>query len=195
MSEEWINVAGVIPGTRDEGPGLRSALWVQGCSLRCPACCNPHLWHQRPARLARPAEIAEEMLAAPGIEGVTLLGGEPFEQAAPLAELARLVREAGMSVMVFSGYTLAELRARPRAAALLARVDLLVDGRYEEARRVTDRRWIGSSNQEVHVLSDRYRHLDEPRGGAWDDGANVIELRLRGSEITINGFPFEGAVP
>src|SRR5690606_16584819 len=110
---------------------------------------------------------------------------EPFEQDAPLATFAAGVRAAGLSVMAFSGYTLGELRAR--GSRLLREVDLLVDGRYEAALRTTARRWIGSTNQRVHFLSDFYRE-DDPRFAE----PNHAELRLdhRG-EIQVVGFPFD----
>jgi anaerobic ribonucleoside-triphosphate reductase activating protein len=185
-----VRVAARVRDTEAEGPGRRWALWVQGCPLRCPGCCNPELLPAR-ARdgadsLISVAALAAEALATPGIEGVSLLGGEPFAQAAPLAELAQRVRAGGLSVMVYSGFTLAELRARHDAAtdALLAATDLLVDGRYDREQPDTQRRWIGSRNQVLHFLSARYRSND-PRFTR----ANSVELRLRDGVLTINGWP------
>ena len=102
--------------------------------------------------------------AGEGVEGITLLGGEPLAQAAGAAALARRAQALGLSVMVFSGFTLEEIRASadPDALNLLAHTDLLVDGPYLRDRPEPRRRWIGSSNQRVHVLTDRYR-LDDPR--------------------------------
>lgn len=183
-----IEVAMIVPRTEAEGPGLRWALWVQGCPLRCPGCCNPEMLAFRPGERREVAALVEEAAAA-GVEGVSLLGGEPFAQAAGLAALAEGARARGLSVMVFSGYTLAELRAMgPAAARLLAATDLLVDGRYEASRRSVARRFIGSDNQVLHFLSPRYTPED-PRLGA----PNTLELRLRGGEITLNGWPVLGA--
>lgn len=184
-----LNLASLIDHTEAEGPGERFALWVQGCSLRCPGCCNPHTWHDRDVlRLSVDAvweRIARARARHPALEGVSLLGGEPAEQDAPLAALARRCRAAGLSVMLYSGYTLAELRAR--GARLLDEVDLLVDGRYVEALRTTKRRWIGSTNQGLHFLSDFYRE-DDPRFA----GPNHAELRLNGQgELQVVGFPFD----
>jgi anaerobic ribonucleoside-triphosphate reductase activating protein len=91
--------------------------------------------------------------------------------------------------MVFSGYTLDELRAMdaPGVAELLAHTDLLVDGRYEASQRTTTRRWVGSDNQVMHFLTDRYTPLD-PR---FHEG-NHLEIRLRHGEITLNGWPALG---
>lgn len=182
-----IQVAMIVPRTEAEGPGLRYAVWVQGCPLRCVGCCNPEMLAFRPADRREPDELIAAAVAA-GVEGVSLLGGEPFAQAAGLATLAEGVRARGLSVMVFSGYTLAELREQgPDAARLLAATDLLVDGRYDASRRTTTRRYIGSDNQVLHFLSPRYTPED-PRLHA----SNTLELRLRGGEITLNGWPVLG---
>jgi anaerobic ribonucleoside-triphosphate reductase activating protein len=192
-SDPIVRVAMVVPRTEAEGPGARFALWVQGCPFRCPGCCNPEMlsFHPRSFVSERSASaLVAECLATDG-EGVSLLGGEPFAQAEGLAAVARGVRAAGRSVMVFSGYTLDELRAMtsPAVAELLAHTDLLVDGRYDETRRTTQRRWVGSDNQVMHFLSDRYDPLD-PR---FHEG-NHLEIRMRDGEITLNGWPVLGSL-
>lgn len=185
--EPAIEVAMIVPRTEAEGPGVRYAVWVQGCPLRCPGCCNPEMLEFRAADRRRAADLAEEACDS-GAEGISLLGGEPFAQAEGLAALAGAVRARGLSVMVYSGYTLDELRAQgPAAARLLAATDLLVDGRFEARRLSTRRRFIGSDNQVLHFLTDRYRP-DDPRLA----GSNHVELRLRGGEITLNGWPVLG---
>nr|HEX4316199.1 4Fe-4S single cluster domain-containing protein [Kofleriaceae bacterium] len=186
-----IRVATIVDDTEAEGPGRRWAMWVAGCSLRCTGCCNPEMFDARGGdAVAVDALVARAAAAqARGVTGVTLLGGEPFEQAPALAELAARVKELGMTVMVFSGYTLAELAARgDDAAALLAHVDLLVDGRYDRARPEppppAGRRWIGSANQVMHYLTAAYR-ADDPRMHA----ANTIEIRVSRGALSINGWP------
>jgi anaerobic ribonucleoside-triphosphate reductase activating protein len=117
---------------------------------------------------------------------VTLLGGEPLAHAAGAAALAGAVRRRGLSVMVFTGYTLAEARRLPDPAVadLLSLTDLLVDGPYRRELPEPRRRWIGSANQEIHFLTDRYR-ADDP---CWRR-PNTLEIRLQGGEVVINGFP------
>jgi anaerobic ribonucleoside-triphosphate reductase activating protein len=185
-----LRIAVIVDDTRAEGPGRRWALWVQGCSIRCAACCNPEMFDERrgePAAVdALAARIADAQ--ARGVEGVTFLGGEPFEQAAGLAALARHARALGMTVMVFSGYTLDALRARPDAAELLALTDLLVDGPYDRTRPEpappVGRRWIGSANQEMHYLTTAYSAEDPQM-----HDANTIEIRLVHGALSINGWP------
>lgn len=191
-AERTVNVALVIERTGAEGPGERYALWVQGCPMRCAGCCNPEMLVFRERERRTPRALAEEAIAqrAHGVEGVSLLGGEPFSQAEALAEFAERVRSAGLSVMVYTGFTIEELRAQrdPHVDALLAHTDLLVDGQYVREKHSTARRWIGSDNQRLHFFTDRYRE-DDPQFVA----PNTVEIRMKNGRITINGWPVHGA--
>ena len=134
--------------TEAEGPGRRFALWFQGCPLRCPGCCNPEMLPFEGGALVPVAELAERVFDALEryrVEGITLLGGEPLAHAAAAATLATLVRRRGLSVMVFTGYTLAEARQLPEPAVadLLELTDILVDGPYSRDQPETRRRWRG----------------------------------------------------
>jgi anaerobic ribonucleoside-triphosphate reductase activating protein len=184
-----LRIAQKIRDTEAEGPGVRFAVWVQGCTLRCPGCCNPEMFvHGKGGVEVEPDVLATEILATPGIEGLSLLGGEPFEQAEQVAALARLVKAGGMTVMTYSGYTLDELFAKtktnPAVQSLLDTTDLLVDGRYDATRPEKVRRWVGSTNQTLHFFTNAYQP-DEPR--FWT--ANSVELRLESGRLTINGWP------
>jgi anaerobic ribonucleoside-triphosphate reductase activating protein len=194
LSQVFMQVAQIVPVTEAEGPGRRLALWFQGCPLRCPGCCNPEMLPFNGGTRMSVAEVlalVEEAAREHGVEGVSLLGGEPLAHAVPAAALARGLWERGLTVMVYSGFTLEEARARGDAAIddLLAHTDLLVDGPYVREQPETRRRWIGSANQRVHFFTDRYRE-DDPQ---WLM-PNTLEIRLRGRELTVNGFPARSAV-
>jgi anaerobic ribonucleoside-triphosphate reductase activating protein len=187
-------LAQVIPCTEAEGPGRRFALWFQGCPLRCPGCCNPEMLPfegGQPVRLGEVLRQVRDAAAAHAIEGITLLGGEPLAHARGAAALARAVQGCGLTVMVFSGYTLTEARSLPDPAVadLLANTDILVDGPYLREQPEARRRWIGSANQQIHFLSGRYR-ADDPRWLL----PNTLEIRLDHGELTVNGFPARRAV-
>lgn len=166
-SPETLRLGRVLTATDAEGPGRRTAIWVRGCTIRCPGCFNPHLWAAAGGQVVAVEPWTATVLdaaEAAAVEGITLLGGEPFEQAAPLARLARAAHERGLSVMTFTGYDYADLRvwARRRAdiADLLAHTDLLADGPYRREEIDHVRPWVGSVNQGLRALTGRYRDLD-----------------------------------
>lgn len=189
-----LHIAHVVAATRAEGPGVRTAIWLQGCPLRCAGCCNPEMLPFEGGVVRSVDEALAFALAAKrdsGVEGITLLGGEPFAHAAA-ALLATRAQASGLTVMTFSGYELDYLRsgAIPWADELLAAIDILVDGPYRRDLPDSTRRWIGSTNQRIHFLSDRYRPDDE----AWTK-RDTLEIRWDGNELSVNGFPAEAAAP
>ena len=192
-SGKTLSIARIVPVTEAEGPGRRFAVWFQGCPLRCPECCNPEMLPFAGGRPVGVDQLCADMDAAlaRGIEGVSLLGGEPFAQPGAAAALARAAHGRRLTVMVFSGFTIEQLRESVDAAVheLLRETDILVDGPYLRDRPERHRRWIGSSNQRVHFLSERCQADD----GRWQK-PNTLELRLHGGELTINGFPAPRAV-
>lgn len=147
------------------GPGHRFPIWVQGCSIRCTDdCISPHLIDRRPRHLLQVGAVLEMLRkrarhAPESVEGVTFLGGEPTDQAGPLAALARAVREWDWTVMTYSGHTLQQLRKGDSTPIrdLLAATDILIDGPFVPSLQDPDLRWRGSSNQRIHLLTDRYR--------------------------------------
>jgi anaerobic ribonucleoside-triphosphate reductase activating protein len=91
----------------------------------------------------------------PGIEGLTISGGEPFQQPEALLDLLARLDGSALGRLVFTGYTLEETRALPLGQSVLAHVDAIVAGRYVAAQRLA-RGLLGSANQTIHLLSDRY---------------------------------------
>ena len=187
-----LRVATIVDSTEAEGPGARLALWVQGCTIRCPGCCNPEMFTQRGGTEMTIDELLARFDAAGSNEGVSILGGEPFEQAAGVAAFARGVRARGKTVMVYSGYRLAELREQavtnPAVTELIDSTDLLVDGRYDrdlaEPPPPLGRRWLGSTNQVMHYLTPAYS-ADDPRMRA----SNTVEIHWRDGKLVVNGWP------
>jgi len=184
-SAPTIRVAQRVRRTASEGPGERYALWVQGCSIRCAGCCNPDMFTTAGGTVLSVAELAQEIEETRDIEGITFLGGEPFEQAGPLAMLAERARVLGLSVMTFTGNVLEDLtaRAEPDHLALLAETDLLADGPFVASRPGSRYRWLGSENQRLLPLTSRYR-ADDPRFFE----ANTVDIRIAKGSIEISGW-------
>jgi anaerobic ribonucleoside-triphosphate reductase activating protein len=178
-----LRLARVLLGTTAEGPGLRAAVWVQGCSIRCRGCINPHLFSPRGGDPYDPAKLADQAVAQ-GCEGLTLLGGEPFDQAAACAELAEAARRAHLGVITFTGYELESLSRRDESCRrLIAATDLLVDGPYRQQEAETERSLVGSANQRFLHLTDRYADFDPCRH------ANRVDIRISATgEAEVAGF-------
>lgn len=116
---------------------------------------------------------------------MTFLGGEPFEQAIQLSEIAQRAKSLGLSVITFTGYTMEELKKtwKPGASSLLEYTDLLIDGPYKEELRDFSRPWVGSLNQRYIFLSKRYSKEQT------ENERNHMEIRIdKGGNITINGM-------
>jgi anaerobic ribonucleoside-triphosphate reductase activating protein len=188
-----MQIAQVVPCTEAEGPGKRFAIWFQGCPLRCPGCCNPEFLPFKGGQTRSLAEMTDWLLRTKeesGVEGITLLGGEPFAHAVAAVALAKAARQLGLSVMAFSGYTIEDLqqRAGPEVAELIALTDILVDGPYIREQPDTERRWIGSTNQRIHFLTERYSFDLQWRQ------KNTLEIRVDRDGVSVNGFPAANAV-
>lgn len=183
-----LRVHAFEPRSRANGPGVRAVLWLQGCSLGCPGCYNPATHESATGELREPSAVVAELAGlADAIEGVSISGGEPFEQPEALLELVREIRAAtSLSVLVFSGFTLEELRSQPLAPAVLEHVDVLIDGRYQAPQRLA-RGLRGSHNQRIQLLTARYTVADveatpvaeiriDPRGNVIATGVDPLKL-------------------
>ncbi len=155
-----LRVAGIVEDSIVDGPGLRLTVFAQGCGRRCPGCHNPDTWDPSAGTEVETENILEMMTANPLLDGLSLSGGEPFDQAAAFAGLARGARKKGYHVMAWSGYTFEELARDPVRRQLLEAVDVLVDGPFVLEERSLDLPWRGSKNQRV---LDAARSLAEGR--------------------------------
>ncbi len=154
-----MRIARIVPVTRVEGPGIRFAVWTQGCSIRCPFCYAVKLQDPAGGREISQEELRARLFSVRNcVEGITLLGGEPSDQAREAADFAGYAKELGLSVLLFSGHTLEELTgsADPDIRRLLSKTDVLIDGPYRAEERDFTRPLAGSSNQRFRFLSDRY---------------------------------------
>jgi anaerobic ribonucleoside-triphosphate reductase activating protein len=145
-----------IFGTADDsivdGPGIRFAIFTQGCKHCCRGCHNPEAQPFDGGNNVTVEELWQKIEGNPLVSGITLTGGEPCEQPTPLIELACRAHEKGLNVWAYSGYTYAQLMAGTPSddARELARVcDVLVDGLFIESQQSHELKWRGSSNQRI----------------------------------------------
>lgn len=183
MTDGYLRVARVLHGTTAEGPGLRTAVWFQGCSIQCKGCINPHLFSARGGTDTPVTEIVDQAITA-GVEGLTLIGGEPFDQPEAGAALAAEAQDKGLGVIAFSGYEYQSLLARDdHTGEFLASVDLLIDGPYDAHNAEKQRALVGSRNQRFIHLTERYKTYRP------EFVANRVDVRVRpDGSIEVAGF-------
>lgn len=176
-----VRVHAFEPASRANGPGLRAVVWFQGCSLGCPGCFNPATHDPGGGDECDTETLAAEILArAARIEGLSVSGGEPFQQPEALLDLLQRLAAASLSRLVFSGYTLAEIQALPLGPATLRHVDVLIAGRYHAAQR-TGHGLLGSANQQIHLLTaTRPRTWPSSRRANWS-GSRWLRRTRRSS--------------
>ncbi len=179
-----LRVFNIIKNTKVEGPGNRYCIWVQGCSRHCRGCQAVHTWAHDKGELYSVEDIIIDILKEKNkIEGVTFLGGEPFEQAEALGVIAKAVKENGLSVVCFTGGKLEKLRENPVNKQLLDNTDLLIDGEFIEELTDYSRPWCGSSNQRYHFLTDRYNE------DIFTKYKNKVEVNIsKNGQIFMNGM-------
>lgn len=153
-----IRLAGLVPESFVDGPGIRFTVFTQGCPHKCEGCHNPETHDFNTGRLADVDKVFERIIKNPLVKGVTFSGGEPFCQPEPLAYLAKLLKEKGYHVMSYSGYTFEELLEKSHSNThigdLLNNIDILVDGPFLLAERSLELRFRGSRNQRIVDVSE-----------------------------------------
>ena len=171
----------IIKNTKVEGPGNRYTIWFQGCSKRCKGCFNTDTHDFKGGEEKDTKDIIEDILNTKNIEGVTFLGGEPFEQFEALAEIAKSIKNKGLSVVCFTGKKFEEIKEK--YSKILPYIDILIDGEFIEEKLDFSRPWVGSTNQKYYFLSDRY---DE---SILEKYKNKAEINIKkDGKIIINGM-------
>ena len=149
-----FNVASINRCTETEGPHKRLCIWFQGCDIRCNECCNPDYQPfviRHIMSLDEIISVIKKSIDDFGIEGVTYTGGEPSCQQ-NLTILTNEIKKLGIGVISFTG------RKYEEVSDVLAGVDLVIDGKYNAKRKETKRRLLGSENQRILCLTDRYKN-------------------------------------
>ena len=133
-----MRIAGTVSESIVDGPGLRLTVFTQGCPHRCPGCHNPQTHDPAGGREETTTALLARYTADPLLDGLTLSGGEPMEQAAECAALAEAVHALGGNVWVYTGWRYEALvqESDPARLRLLAAADVLVDGPYVEAELI-----------------------------------------------------------
>ena len=178
-----LRVFNILKNTKVEGPETRYCIWVQGCSRHCKECQAVHTWSHSGGVLYNVKDIIADIKKQKNIEGVTFLGGEPFEQAEALGIIAKSVKDEGLGVLCFTGGLLEELQKKEENKILLENIDLLIDGAFEADKVDYSRPWCGSKNQRYHFLTKRYNE------DIFEKYKNKIEINIsKNGDIFMNGM-------
>lgn len=162
-----LQIAGIVRESIVDGKGIRFTVFCQGCPHHCPGCHNPQTHPFTAGKTVSVKQILSEIRKDPLLQGVTFSGGEPFCQAGAFAALADGVHQlpGDLDVTCYSGWTYEQLREKaetePETAALLSRIDYLVDGPFILAERDLTLKFRGSTNQRFLDMR-RTRDLGKP---------------------------------
>lgn len=186
-----LDFAGYAYPVEGLGPGKRLVIWVRGCQRRCAGCLSPELWAPGEARPVE--EIAEELREyVQQADGLTISGGEPFDQCDGLAALIdQLRQETDLEVLIYSGYQYEELLERPSCQVLLTRTDILIDGPFMETAANT-LQWRGSDNQRVWLLSPRAQQDHQQVNSPMPSSRPLQVQSLGAGSFRIIGIPRRG---
>lgn len=157
-----VRVHEILMGSCANGPGIRNVVWFQGCTLSCPGCFNPQT-HDPGAGFLLSADVLCEKLLSSGhpCDGITISGGEPFQQPEALLELLKKLHdEKAPPILLFSGYTFDFLQSAAVTAACLPLIDGLICGPFRAEVPPAYQRFCSSGNQELVLMTKRFSEAD-----------------------------------
>ena len=144
-----LRISGLVHDSIVDGPGLRYSIFTQGCPHHCEGCHNPQTHSYKGGRKISLRKLKKDISSNPLIQGVTLSGGDPIEQAKTLIPLAKFIKEQGLELACYTGYLYEVLVGgnMPYARELLSYIDILIDGKFVLSQKSLNLKFKGSSNQ------------------------------------------------
>lgn len=152
-----LRIAGIMKESIVDGPGIRFAIFCQGCPHDCEGCHNPSTHSFQDGEIIKISNILKYIDENPLIQGVTFSGGEPLCQVKPFLSLAKEVKKRNLHLLIYTGYTIEELEIRMKKEheleELLRTADHLIEGRFVQKLRNLSLLYRGSSNQRIIDLN------------------------------------------
>lgn len=162
------------------GPGKRLLLYLKGCSLHCKGCINPHLWPFEGGTMVNSQDILNFCIKE-HLDGITIHGGEPLDQADGLTELVDLIKKSNKTIILFTGYIKKELNKNQKY--IWNQSDIVVAGRFQINKRNVNLQFRGSTNQRVYMHNGPYKNYK------LEDGYTTAILTINeDGSMDINGF-------
>jgi anaerobic ribonucleoside-triphosphate reductase activating protein len=179
------------------GPGRRIAIWLQGCSIGCKGCVSQDTWERDPGRDMSVAQLLAwcRQTSAGVFDGVTISGGEPFDQPQALGALLdglghwRSQGGPDFDILCYSGYPLATLQRQH--AGLLEKLDALIPEPFVDKLPLTHA-WRGSANQPLLLLSGRGRSRYAGHAEAQPGQSKRMQTMVDGHRVWYVGIPGRG---
>jgi anaerobic ribonucleoside-triphosphate reductase activating protein len=183
-----LNIGLTASHSKIHGPGTRFVIWVQGCSIHCPGCANTDLWEFNQGKLRTISDLMQEIQSIEGIEGITITGGEPLDQAKAVGKLISRCKATGLTAVLYSGYEPDEIAEDPEKQNAMDLADIVILGRFQKENQSSFLRWRGSSNKEFIFHNEEYKHQLDQLG----NNINEVEIHIyEDGSIIIAGYPDE----
>lgn len=153
-----MNIIQIKPIDSQNGPGIRTSIWVAGCTNHCKGCWSPQTWNPNQGKPYHECiEDINKALANKHLDGVSLLGGDPFywvmENESPdflmLLKRLKTALNEKQTIWCWTGYTLNQLKQNAYVHECLKYIDVLVDSKFDESKRDLSLKFRGSSNQRI----------------------------------------------
>lgn len=168
-----IRLFGTVDDSIVDGPGLRYTIFTQGCHHKCIGCHNPKSHDINGGYLRDTQDVLLEIAANPLLDGITLSGGEPMLQVEPLLEICKEVKNRGLNIVIYSGFTYEEILKDSKKKELLQLCDMLIDGKFEQNKKSLALLYRGSSNQRLINVQESLKQ------------GKVVEYHSSNNEIEI----------
>lgn len=162
------------------GPGKRLLLFLKGCSIHCDGCVNKHLWSFDSGKLYHTKEIID-ICDIERVDGITIHGGEPLDQAEGLLKLVKDIKNKGLTIVLFTGYIKKELKKTQKN--IWDKSDIVIAGRFDIKKRNTNLQFRGSTNQRIYTHEGKYKNYKVKDGHT----TAILTINSNGY-IDINGF-------
>ena len=188
-----MKISHYVSHTAVLGPYSRSALWVHGCCFSCEGCLAKEM-NAGPYRECTSEELANIFLGVKDTEGITISGGEPFLQAEELADMLDLIKsKRDYGVIIYSGFLKEQLEDDKKNATqrLLHHADILIDGHYEQTLD-DGKPYRGSSNQKIHLTTERYGSVYEKY--YMQSSKRNIEIDVAQENVYMVGVPSKSGI-
>lgn len=177
-----MRVNSILPESKVNGPGNRAVVWVQGCNMNCEGCFNSTACSHNGGMELSIEQIFKQINSSV-ITGITVSGGEPFDQSLELEKLLKLAKANRLNTLVYSGYLYEKLYIEHNSTLMLC--DYLIDGPY--MKEIPSKcKWAGSGNQRFLELCNGQIVNNLTEKEEYSQNAEIVIDKT--GNITVTGF-------